>query len=244
MIRYKSRLLAAVFGLACAAVAAPSARADVLVDVYIYNGSTWGTNADAATAAVAMANATKTYEFTYSDTPNGLNNIQWNNGNTQAGANTGANFLGAAGLADITHFNAGTLADFEGQTLSVAHDSTTAFFKISGVLSGVVLNNSSINHDDGATFIIGSDTQVNSPGETNNITSSLLVTPQAYNGANFDLYYVEGNAAPAVLQVNLATTSLTTDVPEPSTWAMMILGFFGVGFMAHRRKSTYALRLA
>jgi hypothetical protein len=27
-------------------------------------------------------------------------------------------------------------------------------------------------------------------------------------------------------------------VPEPSTWAMMILGFAGVGFMAYRRKST------
>ena len=26
-------------------------------------------------------------------------------------------------------------------------------------------------------------------------------------------------------------------VPEPSTWAMMILGFMGVGFMAYRRKS-------
>jgi len=26
-------------------------------------------------------------------------------------------------------------------------------------------------------------------------------------------------------------------VPEPSTWAMLILGFAGVGFMAYRRKS-------
>lgn len=33
-------------------------------------------------------------------------------------------------------------------------------------------------------------------------------------------------------------------VPEPSTWAMMILGFLGVGFMAYRRKSTPAFRLA
>jgi hypothetical protein len=33
-------------------------------------------------------------------------------------------------------------------------------------------------------------------------------------------------------------------VPEPSTWAMMILGFFGVGFMAYRRKSQGSLRLA
>jgi PEP-CTERM motif len=31
-------------------------------------------------------------------------------------------------------------------------------------------------------------------------------------------------------------------VPEPSTWAMMILGFLGVGFLAYRRKSR--LRLA
>ena len=30
-------------------------------------------------------------------------------------------------------------------------------------------------------------------------------------------------------------------VPEPSTWAMMILGFAGVGFVAYRRKSKPAL---
>ena len=28
-----------------------------------------------------------------------------------------------------------------------------------------------------------------------------------------------------------------TSVPEPSTWAMLILGFAGVGFMAYRRKN-------
>jgi len=33
-------------------------------------------------------------------------------------------------------------------------------------------------------------------------------------------------------------------VPEPSTWAMMILGFGGVGFMAYRRKSKPALLAA
>jgi len=37
---------------------------------------------------------------------------------------------------------------------------------------------------------------------------------------------------------------LTTDVPEPSTWAMMLLGFCGVGFMAYRRKSKPSFRLA
>jgi hypothetical protein len=38
--------------------------------------------------------------------------------------------------------------------------------------------------------------------------------------------------------VNLSlTSSVTTAVPEPSTWAMMILGFAGVGFMAYRRRN-------
>jgi len=33
---------------------------------------------------------------------------------------------------------------------------------------------------------------------------------------------------------------VTAAVPEPSTWAMMILGFTGLGFMAYRRKQTGA----
>ena len=36
------------------------------------------------------------------------------------------------------------------------------------------------------------------------------------------------------------TSQITSGVPEPSTWAMMILGFFGVGFIAYRRKDKRA----
>jgi PEP-CTERM motif len=35
-------------------------------------------------------------------------------------------------------------------------------------------------------------------------------------------------------------TTFTAAVPEPSTWAMMILGFCGLGFMAYRRKQSGA----
>jgi hypothetical protein len=37
--------------------------------------------------------------------------------------------------------------------------------------------------------------------------------------------------------------SVAGAVPEPSTWAMLILGFFGVGFMAYRRKGQAVLRV-
>jgi hypothetical protein len=33
-------------------------------------------------------------------------------------------------------------------------------------------------------------------------------------------------------------------VPEPSTWAMMLIGFAGVGIIAYRRKSKPALMAA
>jgi hypothetical protein len=36
---------------------------------------------------------------------------------------------------------------------------------------------------------------------------------------------------------SLTITDITAAVPEPSTWAMMILGFCGIGFMAYRRRN-------
>jgi hypothetical protein len=38
--------------------------------------------------------------------------------------------------------------------------------------------------------------------------------------------------------------SVTDDVPEPSTWTMLLIGFAGLGFLAYRRKSKPALMVA
>jgi hypothetical protein len=40
------------------------------------------------------------------------------------------------------------------------------------------------------------------------------------------------------------TADFAAAVPEPATWAMMMLGFFGVGFLAYRRKNQGRVRLA
>lgn len=57
------------------------------------------------------------------------------------------------------------------------------------------------------------------------------------------LFYADRDQVDANLQFS-TTGTLTAPVPEPSTWAMMILGFLGVGFMAYRRKSAPLLRIA
>jgi hypothetical protein len=51
------------------------------------------------------------------------------------------------------------------------------------------------------------------------------------------------DAARGRWQSNLYSVTVTDvgAVPEPSTWAMMILGFAGVGFMTYRRRKTAAL---
>jgi hypothetical protein len=39
-------------------------------------------------------------------------------------------------------------------------------------------------------------------------------------------------------------TTVELAVPEPSTWALMLIGFAGLGFAAYRRKSKSALMAA
>ena len=56
-------------------------------------------------------------------------------------------------------------------------------------------------------------------------------------GGGTDIFSLEG-------QVNLSTIVVTSGVPEPSTWVMMILGFVGLGFLARRRKSLARTQLA
>ena len=42
---------------------------------------------------------------------------------------------------------------------------------------------------------------------------------------------------------NAGATAFSPAVPETSTWAMMILGFMGVGFLAYRRRGQQNFRL-
>jgi hypothetical protein len=52
------------------------------------------------------------------------------------------------------------------------------------------------------------------------------------------------SAAGQLIEANYEFSLLEGGVPESSTWAMMIIGFAGIGFMACRRKSRPTLMVA
>ena len=70
-----------------------------------------------------------------------------------------------------------------------------------------------------------------------NSTSTLLTFINTRGGSSGGIYLDD-------VSVEAVAAGPVAAVPEPSTWAMMLLGFAGVGFMAYRRKAKPALMAA
>ena len=101
-----------------------------------------------------------------------------------------------------------------------------------------------------ATFtdlITGSVTQ-GTPGGGVFITFTSPPQTFTFDGGAFSLFVNNVSlTAPATEgsdSVPLTGTILVTAVPEAATWAMMLLGFLGVGFVAYRRKQGSHFRIA
>jgi hypothetical protein len=62
-----------------------------------------------------------------------------------------------------------------------------------------------------------------------------------FGSPNFFGYSGNGPVNIVIGGLEVFTISQVAAVPEPSTWAMMLLGFAGIGFMAYRRKAKPAL---
>jgi hypothetical protein len=90
------------------------------------------------------------------------------------------------------------------------------------------------------------DNTTNSAGakqNSENLTFGFLAPldfdPNALDTYTFDLTLRDANGA-LISSVAIEVAA----VPEPSTWAMMILGFLGIGLMAYRRRTSSTLRLS
>jgi hypothetical protein len=167
----------------------------------------------------------------------------------------------SAARADIITFDvAGTFTTPSDISLSgtFTADTTPGFFSGLGTLTDVNLTVGGLtetfttsgffgsNFPDPAFLVVGFDSSLPGPillflsfsgGVSGGVITGGEVdfcdSPSCFNITTRYAYDPVGTFTPEIAAV-----------PEPSTWAMMFLGFAGIGFMAYRRKSKLALMAA
>ena len=207
---------AAIFAVSLFAVASPEqARAAVIVfpsPLTVDSTSAVGTS------------------FTYSGTLTGADTLSLIASGTPNLQSNGAYAVNAAGVVVVAGNGAGV-----GQT-STNPDNGTAFGSLLLIISGSGFT---------ATEQIFPADIANGLGGASPPTSLFLPTT-SLSDLGFGPFSVTDPTLTFVMSDTIRSDNsgvfTVTAVPETSTWAMMILGFLGVGFLAYRNKS--ALRLA
>jgi hypothetical protein len=200
-----------------------------------------------AAAAVMIASAAPAAAVTYSGSTTGCfsncgnaanfhTSVSDNGGSQTSGLNfVGTTFSGAAGPT----LTLGTISLQNDDDINPA--SNDFFLKVvfsqpgNGSSTFDATLTGSINNDDGNVFITfgGAQTITFAGGSFKLLVDDISLGDVRHQSDNTS-DPITGHISDVVI----------TAVPEPSTWAMMILGFFGVGFMAYRRNSNKpALRL-
>jgi hypothetical protein len=111
------------------------------------------------------------------------------------------------------------------------------FVSLKGTLNSTAIN-VPVDDPNGFTFNFSSNVLTSITGNDSNSNPRLSFF---FSGGNETYRLAPGNSDNSIFAGTVAISA----VPEPSTWAMMILGFLGVGFMAYRRKGVRPqLRLA
>ena len=242
---FSRKMSLALAGAAFCLLGASSSQAAVLTFT-IWSGPNDGSHSsDVAQVANTPGAGHVDATFTYNTGP-GLS-LTFDNPAPQNHTSTGdlfrTFFNSGSGTISIGSFSSpdgayGSLNQFLNANMSVAGNGNVTFMAITGSFNFGAGSTVSLTHDDGASFYetnglgirsqkVISTVHTSAP-ETVAVTDTFKVSGQQ----NFLLDYVAGNGSPSVLELSVAA------VPEPSTWAMMILGFFGVGFMAYRKKTS------
>jgi hypothetical protein len=145
----------------------------------------------------------------------------------------GGNFApGAAILYNLDHGSGFTLI-FESPVSAVGAQIQTATFgpftaRVTSGLFSFTEDGISTGDSDGSAIFIG------------------LSSTTPFSTVSFDMTTAPFSRVDqiAIGPVQMLDPVLLSAVPEPSTWAMMLLGFAGIGFMTYRSKNKAALQAA
>jgi PEP-CTERM motif len=147
---------------------------------------------------------------------------------------------------------------FTGVAAGVAHSGNFgAFFGAVGSLGGITQTLSTIS---GTSYLI--DFWLQSDGGTpsravvtfggNTIFDQTNLPASSYTEHSFTVAATSNSTVlsltfrddPGFFSLDDVSVNVASAVPEPSTWAMLLIGFAGLGFMAYRRKKIVTLQAA
>jgi len=136
---------------------------------------------------------------------------------------TGLNFQYVTAVTG-GNLSTGTLTDFNLNSMQIDSTATASGFVIEGLRNGVVVDTATVSYNFYNGFVTFSPV-----GWTNIDTVALT----------------DGNWSAGTMAIrDINIDPYVAAVPELSTWAMVILGFAGIGFLGYRRSNKMGFRMA
>jgi hypothetical protein len=181
---------------------------------------------------------------TYGNAPAMLGGVTFSGGaiivNNAVGTAAG---ISATPAGDNTNYM--SILGGKSETLTFTGGSKNTF----GLYWGSIDTYNEIQFFSGATSVgdyFGNTLNATPPVEYNGDQSSLHTNAYIlFTGSSFDKVVLSSSSNSFEFDnLYVAGGSRVGGVPEPSTWAMMVLGFAGIGFLAYRRKNKVAFRFA
>jgi hypothetical protein len=160
-------------------------------------------------------------------------------------------------ILDVSENGAG-ISVSPGNNLATATTATTTSWgtpdtfillsPLSGAVTSFVLSNPVELSPSGLgtntlTIVIGGVTYTDTLTETANPFGQVVLKGELVGGTlganvtELDISYTQSGGAGAGISASATYSVTTSTVPEPSTWAMMMVGFAGLGYAAFRRAS-------
>jgi hypothetical protein len=126
-------------------------------------------------------------------------------------------------------------------TLSQAVDPTNPFDNVTAFVTGLTFNIDKQSFTLGVPNFALSSVDF-SLGKLFDITASASIpNPTATIGLATNAIFAYSNGVDGHSSSGTLTATLAPAVPELSTWAMMVLGFWGLGLLAYRRRNQLSL---
>jgi hypothetical protein len=216
-MKLRTSILAAVATSAAMAVAS-AASAAITLSIYHTDPGAAAAAADATLAQAATMIADATLNISAIDFTNAP-------GNNSDAFTIGAFLNNPAGL---------------NSTVAALTLDNTYFLFTGSTFLNAGMNSFVVPHDDGLQLNFPGLTPslvIDQPGPTSEVDTPFNVNAPSAGVYAFQLSYGETHGGPAVLRFQVNDQTVGGGVPEPASWALMIVGFGGLGAMARRRKT-------